>query len=326
MYKRDLDALLFAKKLPNFILLRSKDEFLNELYADEILKLWGAENLYTVYQNEYDFGAIKEFFAPSLFGGKNAVYIKTSKFGSTKEIKDLIEICIKNKDSFLLYEFFEDENSKVNEAFIKAFNGNFVRFFSPNNPSEALQILNRVCQNLGIYPNSTALLEIYKIQGENLSLSVAELSKFASLNLKLNLENVKANVSGLSEVSFEEIFNKILHLQDFRDEFFIFIQSGGYNESEFISYMYSSVYRIFEIHTHIKLFGRLDFREVLGYTPPLNVQNSLKAEALKFNTDKFKEMFKVLNECEFILKTKAGLDKTYFLLSEMLRFQRVISA
>lgn len=326
MYKRELEALIFAHKLPNFILLRSKDEFVNELYAKEILHYWRAENLYTVYQNEYDFNDIKKFYAPSLFGGKNCVYIKTSKFGSTKEIEELIKICTKNKDSFLLYEFFEDDDSKINNAFIKAFGGNFVRFFSPNNPNEALQILNKVCQNLGLYPNNVALLEIYRIQGGNLSLSAAELTKFASLNIELNLENVKANVSGLSEISFEEIFNKILNLQDFRDDFFAFTQSGGYNESEFISYMYSSVYRIFEIHTHIKLFGRLDFSEVLGYTPPPHIQNSLKTEALKFSTAKFKEMFKVLNECEFVLKTKSGLDKTYFLLSEMLRFQRLISA
>lgn len=326
MYKRELDALIFAKKLPNFMLLRSRDEFLNELHSQEIIRYFEPENLYTIYPNEYDFNAIKEYFAPSLFGGKNAVYIKSQKFGSLKEIKELIEICQKDKNCFLLYEFFESPDAKINESFIKAFNGNFVRFFSPTNPSEALQILNKVCQMMDLYQNNAALLEIYKIQGGNLSLVAAELAKFKNLDIILNLENVKAHVNGLSEVSFEEIFIKILHMQEFRDEFFTFIQSGSYNESEFISYMYNSVYRIFEIHTHIKLFGRLDFREVLGYTPPPNVQNDLKAEALKFSTDKFRQMFKILNECEFELKTKSKLDKTYFLLSQMLRFQRVISA
>ncbi|NLY03361.1 MAG: hypothetical protein GXZ15_00720 [Campylobacter sp.] len=325
MYKRELDALIYAKKLPNFILLRSRDAFLNELYTEEILNYWNAENLYSVYPSEYDFESIRSFLAPSLFGGKNAVYIKSVKFGSTKEIKSLIEICKKDKNCFLLYEFLENDENHINDAFIKTFEGNFVRLFSPNNPNETLQILNKKCKSLKLYPNNAALLEIYQIHGENLNLTAAELEKFASLNYPLNLENVKTHVTGLSEVSFEELFKKIINLEDFRDEFFTYIESSGYNESEFISYTYNYMYRIFKIHTHIKLYGQLDFRAILGYTPPPLIQNELKKEALKFSTAEFKEMFKVLNETEFTLKTKNGVEKTYFLLSQMMKFQRVFS-
>lgn len=324
MYKRELDSLIGIKKVPNFILLRSDDEFLNRFYSKQILKLWNSTNIYNAFFDEYDFENLNAFLEPSLFGDKNIIYIKANKFGATKEIKELIEKCKKNKNNFLLYEFIEDGN-QINQSFINAFEGNFVRLFSPNKDAEALQILNQICLMSGVKPNNLALLEIYKIHNSNLSLSVAELEKFKNLGYELNLDNVKNHVFGLSEISFEELFDKIINLQDFRNEFYIYIQSGSYSENELVSYLYSSIFRIFSIHSYIKINGKFDLREILGYLPPKDIQEKLKNYALKFSTKQFKKMFICLNEIEFDLKTKNSIDKTHFMLSGLLEFQRVIS-
>ena len=55
MYKRELDSLIGIKKLPNFILLRSSDEFLNRFYSKQILHIWGGDNIYNAFFDEYDF-------------------------------------------------------------------------------------------------------------------------------------------------------------------------------------------------------------------------------------------------------------------------------
>ncbi|NLK66235.1 MAG: hypothetical protein GX282_02040 [Campylobacteraceae bacterium] len=324
MYKRELDSLIGVRKVPNFILLRSSDEFLNRFYSRQILHLWGSDNIYNAFFDEYEFESLSAFLEPSLFGDKNIVYIKTNKFGSTKEIKELIAKCKRDKNNFLLYEFIEDGNA-INQSFINAFEGNFARLFSPNTHTEALQLLNQICLMMGLRPNNLALLEIYKIHNSNLSLTVAELEKFKSLGYELNIDSVKKHVFGLSEVSFEEIFEKIINLQDFRDEFYTYIQSGSYNENELISYLYSAIFRIFSVHSYIKINGKFDLREILGYLPPKDVGEKLKTQALKFSTNQFKNMFICLNEIEYELKTKSGGDKTHFMLSGLLEFQRVIS-
>ena len=324
MYKREFDSLIASKKVPNFFLIRGNDEFLNAFYAKQLLNLWNSENVLEQYFEEYNFNEAMSFLEPSLFGDKNIIYIKNDKTTSTKEIKEIIEKCKKDENNYVLYEIYECGN-RLNNDFLKAFGTNFLRVFKPNSQNEALQILTQISQILKLFPNSLALLEIYKIHNENLSLCVAELKKFKSLNLELNLENVKENVSGLSEVSFEDLFEKIISLKDFRDDFFTYTQSGSYNESELIGYFYSSIFRIFSIHTFIKINGKIDFRQVLGYLPPMQIQNNLKTLALQFSTEKFKEMFISLNKTEYSLKTKININKTYLLLSGLLEFQRILS-
>lgn len=324
MYKREFDSLIASKKAPNFFLIRGNDEFLNAFCAKQLLNLWNSENVLEQYFEEYNFNEAMSFLEPSLFGDKNIIYIKNDKTTSTKEIKEIIEKCKKDENNYVLYEIYECGN-RLNNDFLKAFGTNFLRVFKPNSQNEALQILTQISQILKLFPNSLALLEIYKIHNENLSLCVAELKKFKSLNLELNLENVKENVSGLSEVSFEDLFEKIISLKDFRDDFFTYTQSGSYNESELIGYFYSSIFRIFSIHTFIKINGKIDFRQVLGYLPPIQIQNNLKTLALQFSTEKFKEMFISLNKTEYSLKTKTNINKTYLLLSGLLEFQRILS-
>lgn len=324
MYKREFDSLIASKKAPNFFLIRGNDEFLNAFCAKQLLNLWNSDNVLEQYFEEYNFNEAMSFLEPSLFGDKNIIYIKNDKTTSTKEIKEIIEKCKKDENNYVLYEIYECGN-RLNNDFLKAFGTNFLRVFKPNSQNEALQILTQISQILKLFPNSLALLEIYKIHNENLSLCVAELKKFKSLNLELNLENVKENVSGLSEVSFEDLFEKIINLKDLRDDFFIYTQSGSYNESELIGYFYSSIFRIFSIHTFIKINGKIDFRQVLGYLPPIQIQNNLKTLALQFSTEKFKEMFISLNKTEYSLKTKTNINKTYLLLSGLLEFQRILS-
>ncbi|MCR8684861.1 hypothetical protein [Campylobacter ureolyticus] len=324
MYKREFDSLIASKKAPNFFLIRGNDEFLNAFCAKQLINLWNSENVLEQYFEEYNFNEAMSFLEPSLFSDKNIIYIKNDKTTSTKEIKEIIEKCKKDENNYVLYEIYECGN-RLNNDFLKAFGTNFLRVFKPNSQNEALQILTQISQILKLFPNSIALLEIYKIHNENLSLCVAELKKFKSLNLELNLENVKENVFGLSEVSFEDLFEKIINLKDFRDDFFIYTQSGSYNESELIGYFYSSIFRIFSIHTFIKINGKIDFKEVLGYLPPMQIQNNLKTLALQFSTEKFKEMFISLNKTEYSLKTKTNINKTYLLLSGLLEFQRILS-
>ena len=179
MYKREFDSLIASKKAPNFFLIRGNDEFLNAFCAKQLLNLWNSENVLEQYFEEYNFNEAMSFLEPSLFGDKNIIYIKNDKTTSTKEIKEIIEKCKKDENNYVLYEIYECGN-RLNNDFLKAFGTNFLRVFKPNSQNEALQILTQISQILKLFPNSIALLEIYKIHNENLSLCVAELKKFKS--------------------------------------------------------------------------------------------------------------------------------------------------
>lgn len=323
MYKKEFDNILKSKKIPNYILLRGNDEFQNELYANQVAKFFNSDNFLKIYFDEYDFETCKDFLQPSLFSNSAILHIKANKSIPAKQAKELIEICKKEPSSVLIFELNE-ENNKANADFVKCFDKNDVRFFKPSNPNEALMLLNTKCQILKINASTPALMKIYEIHNENLSLCGSEIEKFTTLGIDINLENVQNLVFGLSEVSFEELFNKIINLKDFRDDFFSFTQSGLYNEVAFINYIYNSIFRIFKIHTHIKTTGKFDLISVLGYNPPNLIANELKKQATMISTKTFFKIFKHLNECEFTLKTSNELEKNFYLLSAILKLQKIL--
>ena len=328
MYKKDLDALIFNKKVPNFILLRGQDDFQNELYAKRLIEYWQSENFMSLYFSEFDFEVAKSFFEPSLFGGENTLYIKTNSQIKKDELKVLISMCQKDSANRLIYELNEEEKSAAKD-FTSAFGSNDVRFFKPNNTNEAINLLVQKCQMCGVFPNTAALEKIYSLHNENLNLSANEIEKFANLQVELNLDNVKNLVTGLSEVSYDELFDEVFSLKrnndNFKAKFFALTQNGIYNEIELINNFYRNIYRIFKIHSYIKNYGAPDFKKIFGYAPPINLQNKMSALALAFNTHGFFEIFKNLNLIEFELKTKKSIEKTEFLLASLLKFQRILA-
>lgn len=324
MYKKEFDNLLKSGSVCNYMLLRGVDDFQNELYAKELIKFYNNENFLQFYYDEYSFETAKSFFEPSLFGGGNTLHIKTNSAILSKEIKILIDMCKKNNTNCLIFELNE-ENSKISNEFLRCFDKNFVRFFKPSTPNDALNLLNKKCEIACIYSNSAALMRIYQIHNENLILSANEIEKFALLNIPLNLENVDNLVFGLSEVSFEDLFEKIFSLGDFRDEFYRYCESGSYNDTAFINYLYSAIFRLFKIHSYIKTEGKFELSAVLGYNPPPNVANSLKKYATSFSTKTFERIFRHLNECEFSIKMDTKTDKIHYLLASLLRLQHIIT-
>lgn len=323
MYRNALDGLISAKNVPNFILLRGVDEFQLELYTQKLIKYFASENFLSFYYDEYDYILAKGFFEPSLFGGSNMLYIKSTKSLNKKEAENLINECKKNQNNRLIFELNE-ENGTANRDFLACFDKNDVRFFRPNSIDEAILLLSKKCEMCEIFPNSAALRKIYQKHNENLYLSAAEIEKFANLGAILNIENVELLVSGLSEVSFDELFDKIFSGVKFYAEFETYTKSSNYNEIEFLNYLYRTIFRIFSLHAFAKISGRFDFKTVLGYEPPQNVKNQIERLAKGISTKKFLQIFQFINLLEFNLKTKKNLEKEYYLLSKLMELQRIL--
>ena len=169
-----------------------------------------------------------------------------------------------------------------------------------------------------------ALFELYRIHNENLYLAASELNKLASLNEPINENIVRSLVFSLSSVSFDDFFDKFIALKDIRADFFSCADDGNFNEILFINSLYRAFFRLFKLHAGIKITGKFDIKETLGYAPPPNVANELKRQCLAVNLKAYREIFIALNLAEFELKTNSSLDKKTFLLSCVLGLQNLI--
>ena len=327
MYRKELESALNTGRVANFFLLFGADEYQIELFGKEILNLYltpGA-NALNLYFDEYDFMRAKSHLSePSLFGGQNVLRVKSDKKIVGKELKDLINACQKDASNRFLFEFYESDMKIATEA-QKIFGQNFARFFKPSTPDEAVTLLAKQAGKEGLNITQNALYELYFIHNENLYLAASELNKLKSLNAHIDQDDVRKLVFGLGGVNFDDFFNKFINLKDIRADFFTYEQDASFNEILFINSLYKAFYRLFRLHSYIKINGRFDVKEALGYAPPPNIAQALKTQCLSLNLKAYAQIFKILNAAESELKTNAKICKSAFLLSCVLELQNLVS-
>lgn len=327
MYRKELESALNSGKVRNFFLLFGADEYQIELFGKEILALYTDvdANSLTLYFDEYDFTRAKAHLSePSLFGGVNLLHVKSDKKIATKELKELITACEKDANNRFLFEFYESDTKITGEA-QRSFGVNFARFFKPSSPDEAVMLLSRQAGKMALNITKNALYELYFIHNENLYLAASELNKLASINSHIEQETVRKLVFGLGSVNFDDFFNKFINLKDIRADFFSYEQDPSFNEILLINSFYKAFFRLFRLHSYIKIHGNFDIKEALGYAPPQNIAQMLKTQSLSLNLKAYAQIFKALNLAELELKTNTKIDKNTFLLSALLELQSLIS-
>ncbi|KAA6225348.1 MULTISPECIES: DNA polymerase III subunit delta [unclassified Campylobacter] len=321
MYKKDLQGLLYKDDFPNFFALYGADNFQIELFTKFIKEKFKVDESLKMYFEEYDFNRAVDFLSlGSLFSTTKLLELKLSKKPASKELNNLVELCKKNKDNFFILELY-DENSKQNDL-EKAFETNFVRFFKPNSPREAIELLELKAKDLNVNVTQNALFALYEIFDENLYLAASELAKFQGLNLDEN--NVKTYCSSVNLGSFESFFDLLLKKADIRIELEKILDNS--NEIAFINSLYNEFYRLFKIALFAKINGRVDLKEILNYAPPPQVAKNLSTLAFSLKLEQYKEIFYILLKTEHSIKTKSNLIKKEFLISQMLKLSRFLKA
>ncbi len=325
MYKKELEALLSAQVFPNYFLLYGADEYQIELYASKILSRFTDGEVLNLYFDEYDFNTAKAHLEQaSLFSDSNILHVKSDKKIPAKELAALVWLCQKNPANAFVFEFFEADQKIAGDS-AKAFGSNFARFFAPANPNEAADLLSAHAARLGITATRTALYKLYELQNENLNLCAAELNKYSAFTDRVDESVVERYSKAFGALSFDLFFQNLIAQKSIKKDFFTMIKDSNFNEMKLINSIYGEFSRLFKIAAFVKINGRFDAREVLGYLPPRPVAERLQRLATNFSTDDYLSIFRLLNDLEFDLKTKTGLEKESFLLSNLLALQETIA-
>ncbi|ELV6764123.1 DNA polymerase III subunit delta [Campylobacter jejuni] len=321
MYRKELQTLLSKGLIPNFFFLYGADNFQNELYAEFIKEKYKPDETLKLFFEEYNFTRASDFLsAGSLFSEKKLLEIKTSKKIPTKDLKVLVDLCKNNTDNFFLLELY-DENSKQSDI-EKIFSPNFTRFFKANGAKEGVELLSIKAKQLGIEITQNALFTLFTSFDENLYLAASELNKFSGL--RVDEKTIEQYCYSLNTGSFESFFEKILKKQDFKSELEKILDN--FNEIALINSLYNSFYRLFKIALYAKVYGKIDFKDLLGYTPPPQVGQNLSTQAFSLKIEQYKEIFTLLLKCEYELKTNSKLVKKEFLISNLLKLARILKS
>lgn len=316
MYKKELDKLLQSNSFPNYFLLFGGDEYQIELYATEILNKFSKDNVLSLYFDDYEFNLAKGHLEQaSLFADSNILHIKTDKKIPAKELKVLIDLCKKDENNAFIFELHEADMKAIFDN-QKAFDKNFVRFFPPNNPNEAVNILSLHVAKLGIKATQTALRNLYILQNESLYLCASELNKLAQITDNINESVIERMAVEANSLGFNALFDSLISCKNIQKDLASFMNNTDFNEISFINNLYKSFYRLFKISTYSKINSSFSLKEVLGYEPPINVANTLQQQARSISLNTYLEIFMKLNLCEYDLKVKCkGEQESYFLYS-----------
>ncbi|RTI95112.1 DNA polymerase III subunit delta [Campylobacter jejuni] len=321
MYRKELQTLLSKDSIPNFFFLYGADNFQSELYAEFIKEKYKPDETLKLFFEEYNFTRASDFLsAGSLFSEKKLLEIKTSKKIPIKDLKILVELCKNNADNFFLLEFY-DESSKQSDI-EKIFSPHFVRFFKANGAKEGVELLSIKAKQLRVEITQNALFTLFTSFDENLYLAASELNKFSGL--RVDEKTIEQYCYSLNTGSFESFFDKILKKQDFKSELEKILDN--FNEIALINSLYNSFYRLFKITLYAKVNGKIDFKELLGYTPPPQVGQNLSSQAFSLKIEQYKEIFTLLLKSEYELKTNSKLVKKEFLISNLLKLARILKS
>ncbi|ELY6633878.1 DNA polymerase III subunit delta [Campylobacter jejuni] len=321
MYRKELQTLLSKDSIPNFFFLYGADNFQSELYAEFIKEKYKPDETLKLFFEEYNFTRASDFLsAGSLFSEKKLLEIKTSKKNPTKDLKILVELCKNNTNNFFLLELY-DENSKQSDI-EKIFSPHFARFFKANGAKEGVELLSIKAKQLGVEITQNALFTLFTSFDENLYLAASELNKFSGL--RVDEKTIEQYCYSLNTGSFESFFEKILKKQDFKSELEKILDN--FNEIALINSLYNSFYRLFKIALYAKVNGKIDFKDLLGYTPPPQVGQNLSSQAFSLKIEQYKEIFTLLLKSEYELKTNSKLVKKEFLISNLLKLARILKS
>lgn len=319
MYRKDLQKLLSGKWFPNFFALYGGDNFQTELFANAIKAKYMPDESLKLYFEEYDFARASDYLgSASLFASKKLLELKCIKKPNKKELESLVRLCKRDENNFFLFELY-DEGAKQNEL-EKIFENNFARFFTPNNVKEGVELLSLRAKELNINATQNALYALYNNFDENLYLAASELNKFEGLNI--NEETIEKFSFSLSMLGFDAFFEKILRAENLQDDLEKILDN--FNEIALINSLHSSFYRLFKIALYTRIYGNVNFKELLGYTPPPQVASKLSSQAMHLNIKQYHQIFKLLLESEFEIKTNSKLIKKEFLIACLLELRQVL--
>jgi DNA polymerase-3 subunit delta len=323
MRQGDFANALTHNKLPHALMLFGEAHFMVDRLATLASKHFAqGADVYTLYGHDYSFEQSKAFLSQgSLFGGNNVLVVKTEKKIAKKELDELINITTKNSTTFFIYCYYGPDHTTCNTAFKKKNITEFVRLFNPFF-GEAVAILTQRAQSLGVNIDNNTLIHLYKSQDENIALAYKELEKFAVFSDPIRPKDIDDLAYSLSEVKLDDTIAQLLEKKSYIAHIRKLRESGE-EPVRIITAISNYISQLFLFTAYMRIHGKIDAKEILGYVPPKHVIDSKSNLAMRLKPAHYKAILSHLLHTELMLK-QAKIDKDALLYAALLKLQSLL--
>jgi len=325
VYKKDIDNLLNKGFNLKSILLFGQEPYYIKEYSKKIADLLDPqkETRLVYYYDEYNFEGAKNYLSQSsLFGDTNIFILKHDKAIPKKELDTLIEICNKNENSYFIYEFYTDDGKKALKSFDKKKRADFVRFFKPS-LYEAKNIISSFAKNSDININEYAINHLLLSLELDILMAINELKKISIKTKNIQNKDIDELLFPLAPLNLEKFYIDLLNKKGIKEILFK-IEEEEINEIRVILGLQNFLQQLFMFHSYIKLNGRADSKEILGYKLPPSIEKERVSLAIKIKQEQFLKILKELQKSELYLKTKPNIEKKGYLFSTLIKIQALL--
>lgn len=318
MYKSQLDTLL-KKTAPRASLLYGESEFLIDYYSKKIAHniATHSEEKTTFYFDEYQFESVNTLLSQgSLFGGQSLVVIKTTQKLPKEEVQSFLKSIARYPQNALIIEYYASSSKSLGEYAkdCKAFAASFknpglkgntiaeVRFFTPQ-LDECKMLLQEKAKELGLIIDDRLLSHILSLHNNDIGIASKELEKFVIYKTDqqpkiIELGDINVLCDGVASFSIEELNYAIMDKKPFL-EILHAIYEEGVNEIMMIGEIQRFFYQLFLFFAYIKIHGKADATEILGFNPPQQIVQRLSRYCIRLKEQDYAHIFEILSQWRY---------------------------
>ncbi len=316
MYRSEFEKILL-KDLPRIVLLYGENDFFLDYYAQLYKdKLNAKEDMLQHFFDDYNYDSAKSYLSQgSLFGGINLYILRSDKKINKKELESLIASCNKNSDNYFLY-LFEGGSSNAKSlttTFSKKRGAIYVRFFAPN-MKEATEFAKKRVQELNVKITPYALTYLINTLNLNLALISKELEKLSILDKNIEISDIDSLVYSSAPLSVEKMLISLFKKENVIETLEKLIELGE-DEFTILRAIQRFVQQLFLFHAYIKLNGKPNSKEILGYQLPKYIEEERAYLAIKIKSSKLLKIYQTLIDAELTIKSSSQANKTTLLYS-----------
>ncbi len=320
MYKNELDKHIKNNSISNSFVLFGESSYFIDFYTDKLTNTEDASTLTLAY-DEYNFITAKAHLSQSsLFGGDNILIIKSEKKIPKKDLDIFIDLCEKNKNNFFVYAYYGNDHKTYTKSFSKK-TTMCVRFFNPKD-YEAQNIIAEIAKVKNVNIDKYSILMILKIHNYDVALAINELDKLKVYDRNITTKDIENLVYGLGEINIDDLIKKILEKKDFKDDLQNMLNHGE-DEIRILTAITSYLTQLYMFLIYIKINGAPNALKILGYPAPKFIVDEKAKQSLKFKTDTYYKLHKLLLDTELKMKS-SNSNNSALLLSTLIRVQKLI--
>lgn len=336
MYKSQLDTLL-KQSAPRISFLYG-DSFLVGYYSRKIAHCLKSEEKTTFYFDEYNANNINALLSQgSLFGSSSLVVLKINHKLNKADIELFLTSLSHNTQNALIIEYYQASNKSDGDYArdCKICAGYFknpkipkdsiveVRFFPPK-IDECMGFMRERSKELGLIADDKILGYILGLQNNDIALSLNELEKFVIFtgaeSRPIEPNDVNLLCDGIASFSVEELCHTLMEKKPII-KMLNTIYEEGINEIMMIGEIQRFFYQLFLFFAFIKIKGRPDAKEILGFSPPAHIIERLSRYCIRFKETQYIAIFELLSAWRYEVskgKSKQSMS-TLIKIQEMIR-------